>query len=637
VYKLNIKNKLNIFSVSLLIIFSAVIGFNYFNSNIISAEANNIKNNSFPTTTSSYKLLGITSHIENASLKHVTKDVNAINDFKKLQTKLKEELSTLSTLLGSESETFLNISTKLNTYVTKINKDVFTLYNPKLEIKSRESLSVWENDIEDWIISIEDKYEGENLSLLQEQTETLINSLNAYINGVYFEKITAETTITELNKTLKTITAEESIADEISVFNTYARQINSMLTTFHPQNKDTALLNIEIIKKSDYIPLSAIVTELVVVQQQNTNNNVSNLTSSLSNSTMIISVVLVISALFSLIFSSLLSKSINSGLVYTKKHLNSIKEGNLTENIEVTRSDEFGDLQLYLKETKESLSSIMQGINENSIFLAEASNKLNNVTEETKQGTETQQTEINMVAAAITEMAATTENIAKNASETLDLTTNVENSVKISVQKVTLNNEAISELSANMDEGSLLIEDLKKSSQSIERIMTVIQSVTEQTNLLALNAAIEAARAGEAGRGFAVVADEVRSLAFKTNASTKEIEDIITAINSCTEKVVNSMNSSKEKAVVVQKTSMEVNDNINEIEKNITIVNDKNTEISTATEQQLVVVEEINKNVNSIDEASFSINELTNSLVESTNELDNTSNQLDATVKIFKI
>ena len=251
--KLNIKNKLKIFSISLLVIFAGVIGFNYLNSITINNEANNIKNNSLPTTIASYKILGFTSQIETVSLKHVTKDINAINELSLLKKDLKQELATLSNLLGEESTVYLDILNKSNAYINKVEKDIFTLYNPNLEIKSRESLANWENDIEDWTISIEDEYEGDHLNILQIQSETLVNALNAYINGVYFEKVTAEKSILEINKTLQAITSETDITAGIQDFKTFETDITAMLSNFNPQNKDFALINIDKIKNSDYI------------------------------------------------------------------------------------------------------------------------------------------------------------------------------------------------------------------------------------------------------------------------------------------------------------------------------------------------------------------------------------------------
>jgi len=248
-----------------------------------------------------------------------------------------------------------------------------------------------------------------------------------------------------------------------------------------------------------------------------------------------------------------------------------------------------------------------------------------------------QQTETDLVATAINEMSATVQEVATNASDAETAAQNAKteslNGTKVVMDTI----DSINTLANEVEHSAEVIHKLEEDAGQISDIVNVIRGIAEQTNLLALNAAIEAARAGEQGRGFAVVADEVRTLASRTQESTTQIQEMIEKLQAGTRKAVTAMNANREKAQETVEHASKTSDSLLAISSAVQIINDMNTQIATAAEEQTAVAEEINKsiiNISQVAEESTAGSELT---LASSNDLTNLAGELVELVLKFRV
>jgi len=237
----------------------------------------------------------------------------------------------------------------------------------------------------------------------------------------------------------------------------------------------------------------------------------------------------------------------------------------------------------------------------------------------------------------VTEMSSATQEIAGNAERTAD---SARDSVKLSnagQQQVDKSQQSIETLAQEVSSAGNIIAELNKHAQQINSILSTISGISEQTNLLALNAAIEAARAGEHGRGFAVVADEVRMLSSRTHESTKEIEEMISALGEATERAVDSMNKGGELASQSVADAVEASDSLKQIAEAISAINDRATQIAAAAEEQASVTVEINRNTETIREVGDEMATESEAASNSAKRLLELSQRLNEDVLRFKI
>ena len=314
--------------------------------------------------------------------------------------------------------------------------------------------------------------------------------------------------------------------------------------------------------------------------------------------------LLVIATTLTLWFAWLLTRSITLPIAQALDAAEEIAEGNLTRPIKVDGDDEAGRLLAAMAKMQDKLRDTLQRIAGSATQLASAAEELNAVTDESARGLTQQNNEIEQAATAVNEMTSAVEEVARNAVSTSEASRNATTSAGDGRDLVQETVSAIERMSGDVQATATLIGDLANESRDIGKVLDVIRGLADQTNLLALNAAIEAARAGEAGRGFAVVADEVRALAHRTQQSTSEIERMIGSIQAGTEHAVDSMRNSTERAESTLNIAKGAGMSLDTINTAIVEINERNLVIASAAEEQAQVAREVDRNLVNIRDLS---------------------------------
>ncbi|QKJ38201.1 methyl-accepting chemotaxis protein [Pseudomonas sp. MPDS] len=312
----------------------------------------------------------------------------------------------------------------------------------------------------------------------------------------------------------------------------------------------------------------------------------------------------VLAMLFGVIAALVITRQIVGPLDQTLKVAERIAAGDLTHNLTSERRDELGQLQRAMQSMTVGLRQLIGGISDGVTQIASAAEQLSAVTEQTSAGVNSQKVETDQVATAMHEMTATVQEVARNAEEASEAAVAADQQAREGEKVVGEAIAQIERLALEVGNSTTAMGDLKRESDKIGSVLDVIKSVAQQTNLLALNAAIEAARAGEAGRGFAVVADEVRSLAQRTQKSTEEIEELIVGLQSGTEQVATIMDNSRSLTDNSVELTRRAGGSLENITRTVSAIQSMNQQIAAAAEQQSAVAEEINRSVLNVRDVS---------------------------------
>ncbi|MNE04349.1 Methyl-accepting chemotaxis protein McpS [compost metagenome] len=333
----------------------------------------------------------------------------------------------------------------------------------------------------------------------------------------------------------------------------------------------------------------------------------------------------------------IITRQITRPLRETLAVVEKIAAGDLTHNLRVTRRDELGVLQQGIQRMGSTLRDLITGIRDGVTQIASAAEELSAVTEETSAGVNSQKVETDQVATAMHEMAATVQEVARNAEHASEAATEADGQARAGDQVVAEAIRQIERLAEEVHRSTEAMGQLQQESQKIGSVMDVIKSVAEQTNLLALNAAIEAARAGEAGRGFAVVADEVRGLAQRTQKSTEEIEELVAGLQSGTQQVANVMLGSRNLTDSSVELTRKAGASLESITRTVSNIQSMNQQIAAAAEQQSAVAEQISRSILNVRDVSEQTAAASDETAASSVELARLGNQLQTMVSHFRV
>ncbi len=310
-----------------------------------------------------------------------------------------------------------------------------------------------------------------------------------------------------------------------------------------------------------------------------------------------LAVIALVTLLLGALVSWVVSRNIVKRLADTAQGLEVVASGDLTQVTEIDGNDEIGMLRQSMQTMRNRLLEIVSQITSTTAQLSTAAEQVSVVTAQTSANIQKQQSETEQAATAMNEMSATVQEVSSSISNTSDAAgrANVEAANGREVVEATV--QAIQQLAGEVESAADAITQVEQYSENINTVLDVIKGIAEQTNLLALNAAIEAARAGEQGRGFAVVADEVRTLAGRTQESTAEINQIIEKLQTGSHDAVQAMNQSRERTQSVVEQAALAGESLGTIAESVSEINQMSTQIATAAEEQNAVAADMNRNI----------------------------------------
>lgn len=380
------------------------------------------------------------------------------------------------------------------------------------------------------------------------------------------------------------------------------------------------------------------INALIDVQEQKIHESVTLVRDETNNFQWVMMIVtafsLVIGSVFSVLTIKKLLRILGGEPEKAAAIIKQIANGDLRVNVEASSPN---SIMSFLQELNRQLNQMTASTTKAAADLMSASNDLLKTSKKNETLIGQQRRETEQGAAAIQQMASSVIEVAQHTNQAAHLAQTAMKEFIAGQQEVDKTQQTISLLASKVGEAAMVINNLSEGSREIGSVLEVIQGIAEQTNLLALNAAIEAARAGEQGRGFAVVADEVRSLASRTQQSTRQIQDVIKRMQDGSQKAVEVMKQGQDQASLSVDQAHRAGDALKAINSSVTRINDMNTQIAITAEEQSVVAAEINKNFDRITYSANLVEQEARKITQSSNALDGLASILGAAVKRFKV
>ena len=394
-----------------------------------------------------------------------------------------------------------------------------------------------------------------------------------------------------------------------------------MLSEFH---KAFTLLEVEMERLTELIEANVAATQKIAEDEE-------------KKAARVLIILSIIGAVVMFVGSQIVIKNIIRSLERLVHVSERVASGDLTVNINTADDDELGALARAMEKMRIHLLNVISKISATSSLLLNSVEDIAVVTRDASKHMLSQRSETEQVAAAMNEMTATVHDVSNNILATANSAQKAAEETSMGANIVQQAVKSITVLADQISSASEIINRVEHNSHNISSVVDVIKNIAEQTNLLALNAAIEAARAGEQGRGFAVVADEVRTLASRTQQSTGEINEMISQLQLESKSSVDAMNKSCEQAGVVVGNAQNAGQSLNTIAQTVSRISELSAQIATAAEEQTAVSEEINRNIVHINEAAIFTADGTEKTIEAINQLEKMTNDLQQLVKQFKV
>lgn len=419
-------------------------------------------------------------------------------------------------------------------------------------------------------------------------------------------------------------TTYAKIQDQYMAF-CVAGQLDAAVALFNSQMKENAEL------------LQSMVGKLADLNQAKAKKAGEDADAIYQQTLLIVGIFILIGLVASLILALSYTRSLTIPLNESLRIAERIAANNLSTNIQLEGSDEAARMLSALAIMQTNLRSALTLIGDSSTQLASTSEEMHAVTEGASRTIQRQSHEIEMAATAVNEMSAAVEEVASNATTTSQLTSQSSSAAMAGRAQVDDTVAAINLMVSSVHDTSAEVQALVSMAADISKVLDVIRAIAEQTNLLALNAAIEAARAGEAGRGFAVVADEVRALAHRTQQSTQEIEHMVGSIQSGTSNAVSSMSQTSVQAQKTLELAQSAGQALLEITNSLGQIDERNLMIATAAEEQAQVAREVDRNLVSIRDLSSETSESSSQTAIATAELATLATDLNRLTRQFQL
>lgn len=427
-------------------------------------------------------------------------------------------------------------------------------------------------------------------------------------------------------------TQQLSVPDEL---NNKKQETLSLLNQYDTLGKNNPAVNNELITSKDNITAIASrmgksIDSITALQEQRSKEDGNTIS-------LIVTTVTAIAILMGIFFALIIRHMIVTPMKEVMAAVEKIASGDLTQQLHTDRKDELGQLYNNIGSMSTTLNTLISEVVSGVLNLSSTSEQLETISKQSQKMMLSQKDETDQVATAINEMSSTVAEVARNAETAAEATTEADKIVNQGNQMVSGVVASIGSLASDLTATSKSMEHLKTRTDNVGNVLEVIKAVAEQTNLLALNAAIEAARAGEAGRGFAVVADEVRGLASRTQSSAKEIEDLIIELQNGAQDSLEKMLTSRDLSTSNAEQAKEVLTLFSNISKQVGYMQDMGLQIATASEEQSQVSEEINRSVENVRLLADETAEGSAESVRAVSNLRTLSHQLKSLTERFKI